>query len=1493
MSDDKAIRVIAFSGKQVDWTVWEEKFMAKANSKGYRKVLLGTQIVPKDDDNFDETTAEGKILKKARDANELAYTDLILSIDGSTANGRVAFNLVRLSKTKDLTYGDARMAWSRLQNKFATKSAPSLMALKKEFTNSRLSKKSEDPDVWMSTLEDLRIKMESQGSNMTDVDFMIHILNNLPSVYEVSQAKLEDRLNDEIDPLTIEEIRTELNLKYQRMHLKKVVDDDSEDEETALFGGGFKGTCTGCGKQGHKRGDCPENRNGNSGSGGRRGFKARSSKKCPHCGKMGHKPEKCWVKYGKPDNANFGANLSADILLNAHDQIVYAQNGTQRTNDDGFFEIVKENRAPSDNHFHHEKLMKSTTEMGFPAKEVEFSSDTWIGDSGASCHMTNQSDGMFEIRDIDEDITIGNGKPMKATKVGKLKVEMVQKNGSTQQFTMVGVKFVPDLYCKLFSVTAALDKGFQIGNKGRVITLQKGDFKIAFDKVFETKTGFISGVELKARSDEVAQAALEAGREININDLHQRLGHPSEESVRRTAKMLDLKVTGKFIKCENCAISKARRKNLNKETVNRSVEKGNRLFIDISSIKSTSYGGKKFWLLVLDDFSDCSFSFFLKAKSEVSATIRGFLKDLQAKNGIAVKTIRCDNAGENKKLEKDSKADGLGLNFEYTAPGTPQQNGRVERKFAALYGRVRSMLNGARVPATMRGKMWAECAKTATSYENLIADESGECSHSLFYGGEPKYARHLRTFGEIAIITDNKTIKGKLSDRGKPCMFLGFSETHTGDTFRFVNLKTNKTVMSRDVIWLNKNYAEWKGLKGVNTTKVEESDAEESEEEPAEVLSNEEIDNRANEMVVPKPRVIRELRGLQYDADGGNPTANEELAKLTDPEPGRETANVVLPDRAYSFIARETMLEAIERTGDTDYTEPKNFDGAWNHENKVQREKWRTAIKKEFSDMNRRGVWRNFKRNELPDNRRCVKNKWVFKVKRNGVFRARLVACGYTQIPGVDFTENYAPVINDVTWRIMLIAMLLWGLEGILIDVECAFLEGELEEEVYMNCPEGLEGVDNRVDCLKLEKSIYGLVQSARQWWKKFVKILRQLNFDGGYADPCLFTRKDDKGIVFIALYVDDCLCIGTKAAIDDVIDKLQKFDLNLKIDRELKDYLSCEIHFASDRKSAVLHQGHIIKSIRNEFEREVKDLQEYRTPGTPGVGMIRDPDGVSVSPELQSRFRMGVGKLLYLVKHTRPDIANAVRELSKMLDCTNEGAIKELRRVVKYVLDTSNDGLKIAPTARGEDGFFDLEVFCDSDFAGDKETRISVAGYIMYLCGVPISWRSKAMKSVTLLSSEAEYVSLSEAAKEVKFITQVIESMGIIVQKPVRIRVDNIGAIFMAGNVTTSPRTKHVDVRYRYVTEFIEDGLVKIEFVRTKDNESDGFTKNLNGELHDKHRSKFIGSATEFHKDENKKVRDFAEQGQIATGRVSSGMLLTDSPVSQESEDSAHTCGE
>jgi len=183
---------------------------------------------------------------------------------------------------------------------------------------------------------------------------------------------------------------------------------------------------------------------------------------------------------------------------------------------------------------------------------------------------------------------------------------------------------------------------------------------------------------------------------------------------------------------------------------------------------------------------------------------------------------------------------------------------------------------------------------------------------------------------------------------------------------------------------------------------------------------------------------------------------------------------------------------------------------------------------------------------------------------------------------------------------------------------------------------------------------------------------------------------------------------------------------------------------------------------------------------------------------------------LLFLVKHTRPDIANAVRELSKALDCLSPAAYKEMLRVVKFALDTRNLGIKVAPILLINDEWI-VVAFSDSDFGGDKEIRISVAGFIVYFMGVPISWKSKGQKTVALSSSEAEYVALPEAAKEIKFVYQVLISMDFKVKLPIIVHVDNLGTILMSENVSVSQRTKHVDIRYRFVQEFVLDGFIKI----------------------------------------------------------------------------------
>ena len=213
---------------------------------------------------------------------------------------------------------------------------------------------------------------------------------------------------------------------------------------------------------------------------------------------------------------------------------------------------------------------------------------------------------------------------------------------------------------------------------------------------------------------------------------------------------------------------------------------------------------------------------------------------------------------------------------------------------------------------------------------------------------------------------------------------------------------------------------------------------------------------------------------------------------------------------------------------------------------------------------------------------------------------------------------------------------------------------------------------------------------------------------------------------------------------------------------------------------------------------------------------------------------------LLYLVKYSRPDIANCVRELSKVLDSATGEAYNEMLRVIKFVLDTHDLGLRMIPT-EGRDLPWVLVLYCDSDYAGDPDSRKSVSGYILFVRGVPVAWRSKAQCSVTLSSSEAEWISLSEAVKEIMFVLQLLGAMKIKVQLPVTVLVDNVGAIFMSSNVTTSSRTKHVDIRTKYVRQYVEDGIVKIVFVRSESNRSDIMTKNVQGDLFDKHASHLV----------------------------------------------------
>jgi hypothetical protein len=214
---------------------------------------------------------------------------------------------------------------------------------------------------------------------------------------------------------------------------------------------------------------------------------------------------------------------------------------------------------------------------------------------------------------------------------------------------------------------------------------------------------------------------------------------------------------------------------------------------------------------------------------------------------------------------------------------------------------------------------------------------------------------------------------------------------------------------------------------------------------------------------------------------------------------------------------------------------------------------------------------------------------------------------------------------------------------------------------------------------------------------------------------------------------------------------------------------------------------------------------------------------------------------LLYLVKHSRPDISNATRELSKVADGATEAHWKQLLRAIKYTVTTKNKALRIKPKL--SDNMFHLEGISDSSFGEDKNTRLSVFGYVVYFCGAPVATKSKVGRSVTLSSTEAEYFALSEVAKEILFIKQLLDTIGVEVRLPITVRVDNVGAIFLGNNFSVGQRTKHIDIRTHFVREFIEDDILKIVFIRTDDNDADIFTKNTPDEIYHKHSNKLIES--------------------------------------------------
>lgn len=487
---------------------------------------------------------------------------------------------------------------------------------------------------------------------------------------------------------------------------------------------------------------------------------------------------------------------------------------------------------------------------------------------------------------------------------------------------------------------------------------------------------------------------------------------------------------------------------------------------------------------------------------------------------------------------------------------------------------------------------------------------------------------------------------------------------------------------------------------------------------------------------------------------------------------------------------------------------------------------WKEAIQNEYDSLIQNNTWEV---TDLPSGRKPLTTKWVLKRKLGPdgnitKYKARMVARGFQQTDGLDYTETFSGVVKPATYR-LLFATLLWaGWICHQMDVQTAFLNGDLEEEVYINPPEGFPE-DGKV--LHLIKALYGLKQAPRAWYKKLKEWLIRNNWERSKYDECVFFHR---GLcLIIAVYVDDLLIFGNKERDiqtfkDSIATTFRMTDLG-----RISYYLGMEFVLLSH--GLLIHQKGFINQILNRYN--MGNIKSVATPLDANDKLLEETSQ-QAAPAFKQEYMSKVGSLNYVQTKTRPDISYAVSLVSRYMKNPNQQHMDAVNRIYAYLAGTKDVGLFYTEetNAHDEDNLYPLQGFVDSDWGGCKDTGRSTTGWIYMFEGNPISWSSHRQKSVSTSSAEAEYVAASDAAKEAIWLQGLLDELYSMIgsqpQSTIPLHIDNVSAIKITKNPEFHGRTKHINIRHHFIRECVEQDQIRPLWISGKENVADILTKAL-----------------------------------------------------------------
>ena len=1039
--------------------------------------------------------------------------------------------------------------------------------------------------------------------------------------------------------------------------------------------------------------------------------------------------------------------------------------------------------------------------------------NTWWIDSGCTTHVSNTMQGFLTTRTISQNekfVYMGNGERVPVEAVGTYRLIL----DTGHHLDLFETFYVPSIFRNLVSLSKLDVAGYSFKFGNGCFSLFKHTCMIGSgvlcDGLYKLKLDSLYAETLMTLHHNVGtKRSLVNERSAHL--WHKRLGHISKERMERLIKndiLPDLDFTDLNI-CVDCI--KGKQTKHTKKGATRSTQLLEIIHTDICGpFNVNSFNKEKYFITFIDDYSRYGYVYLLHDKSQAVNALEIYVNEVERQLDKKVKIVRSDRGGEYfGRYDETGQHPGpfakflerRGIRAQYTMPGTPEQNGVSERHNRTLMDMVRSMMSNASLPLSL----WMYALKTAMYLLNRVPSKAVPKTPFELWTSRKPSLRHLHVWGCQAEIRVYNPQEKKLDARTISGYFIGYPEKSKG--YRFYCPTHNTRIVETGNARFIEN-GETSGSEASQNVEIKEIRVQ----VPLSCASS-------SRLVV--PHVVE-------------PHNNQEEQQVIDPmvnnEPIIEQPQEIALRRSQrerkSAIPNDYVVYLHESENDLSVDDdPISFSQAMDCDNA---DKWLDAMKDELKSMEHNGVWDLV---ELPEGCKRVGCKWVFKTKRDSHgnlerYKARLVAKGFTQKDGIDYKETFSPVSKKDSFRIIMALVAHYDLELHQMDVKTAFLNGNLEEDVYMDQPMGFSVKGKEHMVCKLKKSIYGLKQASRQWYLKFNDTVMSFGFKENIVDRCIYLKVSGSKFIFLVLYVDDILLASNDLGLLSETKKFLFSNFEMKDMGEASYVIGIEIFWDRSQGLLGLSQKAYINKVLERFRMGNCSASPVPIQKGDKFSLMQCPKNDLEQKQMEKiPYASIVRSLMYAQTCTRPDISFAVGMLGRYQSNPGLDHWKAAKKVLRYLQGTKDHML----TYRRSD-HLEVTGYSDSDFAGCVDTRKSTFGYLYLLAGGAISWKSAKQSVIAASTMEAEFVACFEAMVQAKWLRNFISRLGIVdsIARPLKIYCDNSAAVFFSKNDKYSKGAKHMELKCFAVKEEVQKHRVSIEHISTDLMIADPLTKGL-----------------------------------------------------------------